>query len=258
MNKQRRPPNTNTTRRAASRRKKTRRAPAAISHAECEAQLEFYVDGERRGDKVQTLFPAIGAHLQSCDRCRASYDLMTETLRDESPLDSSFPTAARLAPPLPFVQPPQDDAAWTKQVRSSIGGAPLGFGFTLKSSHLRTLLSPTAPQLVYRDESPPTDRTLLVSDTLSLGRREVAVELWAIRAPDSARIQLKASVASSIELPGPLHAILRWNDHRASAIVRDGECVFDVPAAALENARDLRIEFEVTPSNLAAEKPRAD
>ncbi len=88
-----------------------------------------------------------------------------------------------------------------------------------------------------------------MADTLSLGRRQVAVQVWAVPTQDISKLQLQVSVASSDPLPEPLHAILQWNNHRSAALVRDGECIFDdIPADEMKDVHNLRVEFEVEPN----------
>jgi len=221
-----------------------------LSHAEVESLIEFYVDSEKRGEKAQALYPAVWSHLQSCGHCRASYTLLTEATPDGSSLENDRPHTARLAPTLPFLAAQTKDAAWTKHVRSRVGGAPLRFGFTIHPVHLRTLFASTLPVTAMRDQPSPTRRALLLSDTFALGQREVVAELWTQRGEDPTQIQIEVVLVSSSPLPDPLRVSIRWNDRHYSGLIQQGRTILGgIPTSDLESARDLRVDFEeVQPS----------
>ncbi|GEM_PF-1083610 len=215
-------------------------SPAPLSHAACEALLEFYVDHERRAEEARALYPAVWEHLQTCARCRESYDLAKAALADAAP--DSISTRASI-PALPFLIRADETTAWSKQVRSRVGGAPLGFGFIIQPQHLQRLFAP-APAARLRGAAAPTERALLLSDTVNLGQRNALVEMWVHRFADSPEGRLEIFLVSSSPLPEPLHVTLRWNDQQHSEVIVRGHCAFDhLPIAELENARDLRVEF---------------
>jgi len=221
---------------------------ANLSCTECEALLEFYVDTERRSDPSDSLqararFPAVWGHLETCARCQESYRLLSESWKADStpPLDD----AALAAPPLPFLVPASNDAAWSKRVRSRVGGAPLGFSFIIRVLHLQRVVSVKQPTLAVRGVSKPSKKALALSDTIPLGNLNVNVEMWAQRLENSDNLRLEILLASSAPLPEPLRATLRWNDHTYSDLVRQGRFSFDgIPVSILEGARELRVEFE--------------
>ena len=150
---------------------------ARLSHEECQAALEFYVDGELRGENTRTTYPAIFDHLKTCERCRISYDLLTSQASDENrELLSSASNSI-----LPFLGQGTPGVPWSKEVRSSIGGGPLGFVLKIDPSHLARVIA-QPPQFALR--GPVTrDRSLLLLDSIALGRRDVQVELCCTAPP---------------------------------------------------------------------------
>jgi hypothetical protein len=223
------------------------------SHIQVESILDFYVDGEKRGEKVQTLYPAIWSHLQSCNVCRASYVLLTAAASDTLPQESDELDTAKPARPLPFLANQEKEAAWTRQVRSAVGGARLGFGFVVLPSYLQQLIS--APRaLELRGEPDQSARALLLADTIHLGTREVIVKMWIHSPADSPEGRLEVALVASAALPEPIHVTLHWNGHQFSDIVRDGHCSFDhLPISDLRNVRDFRVEFEAGQSQATVE-----
>lgn len=227
-------------------------ANAGMSHADCEAALEFYLDGELRRQDARKLYPSVWQHLQTCARCRASYELLHATL---VPVHSPAPNTL---PALPFLAPAAANAAWRKRVRARVGGAALGFGFLIQPHHLRQLFNSAALPLT-RGHPSAENRSLLLTDTINLGQREVAVEMWLQRSPDPSEGQLEISIAASAPLPEPLHAKLEWNGHTLSALVRQGSCLFEhLALAELQSARHLRVEFEAGTSLGAREGQDGD
>lgn len=217
----------------------TRKRPE-LSHEECEALLEFYVDSERRGENVRTVYPAVFKHLTTCERCRTSYDLLTGAQAQDASRDLAFSAEPRIE--VPFLVQAAPDATWSKQIRSPIGGARLGFVFKINPSHLARVIA-QPPQLAMRGQI-TTERSLLLLDSIALGSRNVQVSLWLHRSADSDYARLEISVVSSSPLPEPLNAILRWNDHRHAAPIEQGVGWIDqLSISDLENA-PISIEFE--------------
>ena len=211
---------------------------ARLSHEECQAALEFYVDGELRGENTRTTYPAIFDHLKTCERCRISYDLLTSQASDEN--RELLLSASNSI--LPFLGQGTPGVPWSKEVRSSIGGGPLGFVLKIDPSHLARVIA-QPPQFALR--GPVTrDRSLLLLDSIALGRRDVQVELWLHRTanPDFARLEV--SIVSSSPLPEPLRVNLRWNDHAyAASVTKNVGWIDQIPLAALENA-PISVEFQ--------------
>ena len=213
---------------------------AGISHVECEEMLAFYADSEKRGENVRALYPAVWKHLQACPRCRAAYTILMETTAD----DSTIPEVTS-AHPLPFLVAQPEDAAWHTRVRSRIGGAPLGFGFTIRAEHLQKLVAPPESALILREQSPRADRSLLLSDTVTLGKREVIVQVWTRRTADPTRGQIEITLAASAPLPEPLRVSIAWNAHQYASQIQNGCArIDDIPLDELATARDLRVDFE--------------
>lgn len=218
---------------------------ADLSHPECEAALECYVDAERRGDTVRELYPAVWQHLHSCPRCSLSYLLVSEDYQAAAPTHLSAPHAASSYPLLPFITRTETQLSWTSHVRSRLGGAPLGFSFVVQPQLVQSVFaSPsTAPSL--RGPATESPGALLLADALSLGRCEVDVQVWASRSQDPSRIQLQVSVATSTALPDPLRVMLHWSDRTLDAPIHQGRALFeDIPLSDLQSAESLRIEFE--------------
>jgi hypothetical protein len=217
--------------------------------------LEFYVDSEHRKEDVRSLYPTVWKHIRTCTRCRESYTLITEATSDRYKPESDESLTASFAHPLPFLVTQRENAAWSKHVRSRIGGAPLGFGFTIHTEHLQRLVSLPAPALALRDQARPGARTLLLSDTFALGKREVMVELWTRRTEDPAQVQIEITLASSTSLPDPLRVSIRWNGHLYSSPIHQGQGVIDrIALSDLESARNLRVDFEEVPPGTTPEE----
>ena len=180
-----------------------------LSHAECEAALEFYADAEHRGERAQELYPEVAQHLQSCERCSLSYRLLTEALHDriESSPSRHSPPASRRQ--LPFLMSSPAGARWIPNVSSRIGGAPLRFGFTLRAPVLPSQPDASAAPRVRRQGLPPASPFLLLSDWLTVGTRQVNVELQALPAEDPAQVRLQVTLAPSV----PFHATIDRNAH---------------------------------------------
>ncbi len=216
----------------------------SLSHKECEAVLEFYVDAESRGEQAQILYPDVWEHLRTCEHCHWDYMLLTEDLLDTESTDAAFlSTAPALS--LPFLTPSQKDAPWTTQIYSRIAGAPFHFSFTLRAPFLWNQVALVVPTLVLRDGPHAPESTLLLSDIFSLGEREVDVELRALRSEDGERIQLQVLLASSVSLPEPLRVTLAWNDHQLFDLVHEGRAAFEgILLSELKNSGDLHLEFQ--------------
>ena len=206
------------------------------SHSEFESLLEFVVDGESRGENLQTVYPEVWKHLQNCKRCQLSYELMTTIPRLETPL-------ARIqskSEPAPQVD---QNSVWTKHVRSRVGGAPLGFGFAIQPAFLTRLVTPQNALLTRG--SALEGKRLLLSDSITLGDRNIAVTIWLHPEDPNNTARLEILVASYAPLPEPLNAILKWNGHVRSIPVHEGECSFDhIPLTEIADASDLRVDFE--------------
>ncbi len=213
---------------------KTRSRP--LSHAEFGELLEFYIDSERRQEDTKKLYPRAWEHLQTCERCRSLYDLMNATL------DDSITLPAR--PPLPFLAPIPPNALWSQQIRSRVGGAPLKFGFIVQAAHLtRALTLPSS--LVLRGDAPPAQKSLLLSDTVTLDQQEIAVDVWLYHPEQQNTADIEISAVSSKPLSEPLRVTLNWNEQRYSSLLQNGKCVFNaIPLSDPQNLRDLRVEFE--------------
>lgn len=214
-----------------------------LTCAECEQLIEFYVDAEKRGEQARTSFPIVWKHLKTCAQCQTSYALLTEALNESTPTDfDAFPAAPR---PLPFLAPTQSNAPWTKHARARVAGDPLNFGFTIRALYLRQSLSQHQPTLFTRGEPEPAKKALVLSDTISLGNRDVIVKIWVQRLETSTFARLEISLAASIPLPDPLRVNLTSHSYTYSGIIQKGHFSFDeFPVSVLEDARDLRVEFE--------------
>ncbi|MCL4395610.1 MAG: hypothetical protein M1482_12560 [Chloroflexi bacterium] len=220
---------------------------ALLTHQDAQEMLGFYVERENRGENARDLYHDVYDHLMSCDDCRASYELLKSARPRGDTTSLSSLTKPKID--LPFLVQSSPDAAWSKQVRSPIGGGPLGFVLKIKPSHLANVLA-RAPQFAGRGEA-SAERSLLLLDSIALGSREVQVELWLHRAasPDHARLEI--SIVSSSPLPEPLRVKLSWNEHQYSSAVEQGRGWIDpIPISGLENAR-ISVEVEAgqpTPS----------
>lgn len=213
----------------------------SLSHKECEALLEFYVDSERQDEQFQRLYPSVRQHLQECERCRLSYTLLAESLLEVS---KNSPLDLRLEPlpALSFLTPSALDVAWTKYYRPRIRGAPMAFGFTIRPSYLQKLFA--SPALATRGE-PTSERSLLLSDTFSFRERQIDVEIWAHRSGDTSQVVLEIFLVSSAPLPEPLHVVLKWGEHQMSVPIQQGRASIEgLRISDLGQAQDLRVELE--------------
>lgn len=215
-----------------------------ISHDQCESQLEFYVDAERRKENARVLYPIIWKHLQNCDRCALSYQLLNESIAEDAPSNSITPVVVPSMPTLPFLVPPSTDSLWIKKICSSVGGAPLGFAFAIPANYLQQRLAASQALLV-RDENVEPGKTLLLADTITLGRHDVAVKLWLRQPTPSDHAQIEISLASSVPLPEPLRITLRLNSHKYSRVLRQGQCTIkNIPLASLRDAGLFHVNFQ--------------
>ncbi len=223
-----------------------------MSHAECQALLAFYVDSERRGKRARELYPGIFSHLKSCRRCKISYESLTAAATELKDRETVF--LAQPTPELPFIVRADPSAAWNKQVRSPIGGAPLSFAFTINPSLIARMVSP--PQLsqstLFRGKQ-TDDETLLLLDSINLGSRQVQVELRIHRSETSDRARLQISVVSTSPLPEPVSAKLSWDGHEFSTPIQQGVGWIDnVPLSELKSA-SISVHFEVGLASTSSE-----
>ncbi len=229
----------------------------SLSHAECEALLEFYVDSEQRGETARELYPSVWNHLQSCEQCRLSYVLLSEA-SVPGPVEPALQPSAPLAFDLPFLTHSQKDAAWISHVSSRVGGGPLRFDITLGPAWIKSIFAPPSAQFQYKG-SAETHRALLFSKILSVGTRKVDVKLWVQELGDPAYVQLQVLLASSAPLPEPLRVVIRWNGHTLSDWMHQGMATFKgVDASDLQNVQDLRVEFEAGVPEPAPEETSGD
>ena len=71
----------------------TGRSAVAISHAECQDLLEWYVQDERAGLDMSGVYPQVQEHLKACASCKRVYDLLQTAL--------TTPTIQSTPPPAP-------------------------------------------------------------------------------------------------------------------------------------------------------------
>ncbi len=214
----------------------------SLSHEECEALLEFYVDSERQGEQFQKLYPSVRQHLQGCDRCRLSYTLLAESLREVS-VTSVPDLHPEPLPALSFLTPSTLDVAWTKYYQPRIRGAAMAFGFTIRPSYLQQLFA--SPALATRGE-PTSEHSLLLSDTFSFRERQIDVEIWAHRSGDASQVRLEIFLVSSVPLPEPLHVVLKWDEQHISVPIQQGRATIEgLVLSDLGQALDLRVELEI-------------
>jgi hypothetical protein len=207
--------------------------PTTLSHEECEALLEFYVDDEK-----QDLFPSVRQHLQECGRCRLSYSLLVEAL--EVNKNSAIEMRPEPMPALSFL-PPASDAAWTKYYQPRTKGAAMAFGFAIRPSYLQQVF--VSPSFATRGEQ-TSERSLLLSDTFSFADRQIDVEIWAQRDGDASHLKLDIFLVSSVPLPAPLQVVLKWDEQRVSLPIEKGRATIErLALSELGKAGDLRVEL---------------
>ena len=224
-----------------------------ITHAECEAALEFYVDSEQRGEDTHKLYPAVARHLGSCEQCSRSYALLAE--QETSPPDVHSNLVPDDMASLPFLSPSAPNETWTRHVRSPIGGGQLGFGFAFQPKYIQQVFGPNSPALLTRGPLDATSKSLLLSDTISLGRREVAITIWAWASNEPGQTRLEGEVASSVALPDPLRVILKWNHHELASQVENTKFSFEgLDTTDLEHASEMRVEFEAGTASSVGEE----
>jgi hypothetical protein len=220
-----------------------------LTHSECQPLLEFYVDRVFRGENARAIYPAIWKHLSGCVQCRTSFDLIIEALREPT-------SQINLPVTVPAFISPCGDSPWNTSVCSCVGGAPLGFAFVIPPHYLQQRLAASQALLV-RNKSGESGKTLLLADTITLGRHDVAIKLWLRQPTPSAQVQIEISLAS-VPLPEPFRITLRLNSHRYSRIIRHGQCAIkNIPLAALSNAGLCRVKFQAGSLSPSIEDVRA-
>ncbi len=211
-----------------------------LSHDECQELLGYCVDLEKHGEVARDLYPSVYAHLKACGQCRMSYDLLTEAV--SQPMSHDFPLPVETKIELPFLIKSIPNAVWSRQNQPPTASAPLSFGFTLSPAVAASALTQSS-QFALRGEF-ATGKSLLLSDSIVLGSRNIAVELWLHPSdkPDYARIEI--SVVASSPLPEPLRAKIRCNNREYSTqIEHDHGWIDSVAISDLGNA-DLSVQFE--------------
>ena len=217
---------------------------ASLSHEECQALLEFYVDSENRGENARALYPDISKHLKTCADCQMSYDSLIEALSEPASRDFTLPSNFKFD--LPFLARPQPNVKLNKYIHSSVAGGPLEFGVTIHSRTIGSALA-SATQFAERGERAESaaEGALLFLDSFVVGSRNIDVELRLHRL-DAHRARLDISVIPSSPLPEPLQVNLYLNDEPYPATIEHGRgSTGEIPLAQLENAQ-IRVEFEVS------------
>ncbi|MBI4788986.1 MAG: hypothetical protein HY782_18295 [Chloroflexi bacterium] len=224
---------------------------APLSHEDCQALLEFYVDSEKRGENARALYPGISKHLKTCADCQMTYDSLTEALSEPASRDFTLPSNLKFD--LPFLVHSQPNAPSSKYVHSRVAGGPLRFGVIVNSKTIGSALASSAQFALpgERGES-ATEGSLLFLDSFALGRRSVDVELR-MRPVDAHHARLDISVVPSTPLPEPLRISLYLNDEPYPAALEHGRgSTGEISLAKLENAQ-IRVEFEVSLSSTDTE-----
>jgi hypothetical protein len=220
-------------------------ATESLSCDECEARLEFYVDAERRGEPVDRTFHAVWEHLRTCPSCQTSYQLLKAGLEVDAVPDAGAERSSSRS--LPFLASRSADGLWYKHAGSRLLGGPIRFDYHFQAAYVQQRLSQSQPAtLGLRGEVlKPGKRAMIVTDPISLGDRNVVVEISAERLPDPNLVRLEIELTSSIALPERLWVHLRWNDFVHTDVMQGNRYTFDrLPAAAMEGKEGLHVEFQ--------------
>lgn len=224
-----------------------------LSHEECQALLEFYVESEERNEDVRARYPAVKAHLESCDECRFSYQLLKEP-----PVADDVPdvfSASKPARPLPFLGPSTPNEAWTGYRRSRIAGAPLGFGYQIQPA-LYDQRPVASPATILRSGESLGAKSLLVSDSLTLSKYDITVDAWLFPRQAQGMAKVEVSLAASETLPGPVRVTLAAGDLAYHGVIQEGGCRFDdIPLSEIKGRHDWHVEFEIGEAPPAAQAP---
>jgi hypothetical protein len=221
------------------------RSPAdALSHAECEEMLAWYTSDEQARQDVRNLYPTVWRHLQTCDRCAQSYELLKFALeagpRAESPPRFDLATKLSFLSDRPF-------ETWRLEKSSPLFGNKPRVGFRLQPAYIRQVLA--TPRYAFsRDRGEQVPELLLLQDEMPLGQHLVTVSAWLVRSPlqtDLASIRFQ--IASQTRLGKGLTAHLRWGDQDYMTPVVDSRGRFEsivVPDFAdAKNLGECRLNF---------------
>ncbi len=218
----------------------TRGASAALAHNDVEAFLDFYIDAELRQEPVRSRYPQIWKHLQTCERCRQSYELQLKALRVQT-----APTDAKFAWTVPYSSIAKESAAWRVNVHPRVGGAPLGFQVEIFLQRLQQVFAPVPPVVALRGDVPAAQKRLLLSDILELSDQNIAVEIWTDPLEPVNQTGLEIKLAADQPLPPQTRVTLKWQDHQASAIAQNGIAHFtQIPVSELQTEPGLIVQVE--------------
>ena len=221
---------------------------------EAEAVLDRFVDDELSGHAMEPLHQQVQTHVDSCPRCRQSYELLLTTLRQEQ-AGQLLVTPLPARPALSFLREPAPDTAWTTHLNSQLRESAFGLRIALSWSYLQTLLAPPPALLVRAEDDLTRPLTrLILSDVIPVGKKMLTVEVIAVRAAQHAdQVALQAFVATnSGTLPPNLYARLVWADEvRFVPVTPEGGATFGAVSIHTLQAETGKVEitFEVRGSN---------
>jgi hypothetical protein len=171
------------------------------------------------------------------------------------------PSPINLPVTVPSFSSPRGDSPWNTRIRSRVGGAPLGFAFVIPPNYLQQRLAASQALLVRDDWQSRVEpgKTLLLADTITLGRHDVAVKLWLCQPTPSDHAQIEISLASSVPLPEPFRITLRLNSRKYSRVLRQGQCTIkNIPLATLRNAELFHVNFQAGSLSASIEDVRVE
>ncbi len=213
---------------------------SAITHAECEEVLPWYISDERQGKNVRQLYPAIWEHLQNCIICTDSYELLNR------------PTDQRLAKQtveralmrrLPFLDPKPYET-WFRCQEPQLLGRRLRTTFLFNPVHVQNLLS--GPSLDGTRRVISTEgRFLLLNDQARVGEQELEVQaLLMPSARSPGQFQMQLTVVAPEPLKTNLRARLYWQAQEFTLDLSAGKTTFENLAPP-----DLDASYQDIPSS---------
>jgi hypothetical protein len=216
---------------------------AGLDHAACNAMLATYVDAEKHGEQAAVRFPRVWQHLQDCTDCHLSYTLLSDALGTESTAGANTLFEPATARDIPFLQTHSTDSPWTPFVSRTGPGAPVRFGFVVTRPVIASLFERNATIAMRGAE--PTPPSLILSDFVSVGTREISIDVRAFPAETPDRLRLHVTCAPSDPFRMPVWVTLKWPGHRLVSALDDDRAVLpDILSADLAQATELHVEFD--------------
>ncbi len=217
----------------------------ALTHAEVEELLAWYISDERAGKNVAQLYPAVAQHLASCAQCKNSYSVLKLAFSEPAASQEAAPPSSEVQ--LPFLALPSQ-VPWYQEKASQLLGPDARVRFLLNPTHLKSAFAHS--RLSSLRGAGETEESLVLDDDMLLGEQQTHVQVWLNRrAPDSDRAQVRVVIMSPTPLPEPLQLRLRWGNQDLAAALHEGQAIFEnlaIPDFAIHNVDAPSRSFSLT------------